>query len=126
MPTVDVRDCATAHLEACLRDEADGKRFILCAEAKWFTELGEYLHAKYGKDYTSVTHTQISKFLMWLVSFCDSQAAMMYKLWGMEAKMDNSATREVLGVDFIPMEKSLDDMVPALIETGYLEDRTKK
>jgi len=32
-PTVDVRDVAQAHLEAILRPEAAGKRFILCAEA---------------------------------------------------------------------------------------------
>ena len=30
MPMVDVRNVAQAHLEAAIRDEANGKRFILC------------------------------------------------------------------------------------------------
>ena len=127
MPVVDVRDCATAHLEACLREEANGKRFILAERDAWFTEYGPLLHAKFGhRGYTGITTGEISKCLMWLVSFCDSQAAGIYKMWGLQTKCDNSATRSILGINFIPLEKSLEDMVPTLVSTGYMPDQFKK
>jgi nucleoside-diphosphate-sugar epimerase len=44
MPTVDVRECATAHLNALKTDKADGKRIFLVDKSYWFTELGGILN----------------------------------------------------------------------------------
>jgi len=46
--------------------------------------------------------------------------------FGKDFKFDNSQCREVLGIDFIEAKTSILDMVPTLIETGYMEDLTKK
>ena len=43
----DVRDVAEAHVQACLRPEADNQRFIV-AEARPFNSLGTALVEKYG------------------------------------------------------------------------------
>ena len=104
MPTVDVRDVAKAHLEGVLRDEANNKRFVLCAEDVWMTEIGQMLHKKYSQHYRRITHTQINKCLLWMVAFCDAQAAAIYRLWGLVAKMDNSETRDILGITFTPVQ----------------------
>jgi len=41
LPVVDVRDVSNAHLQAVLRDDADGNRFILCAETVYMIKLAE-------------------------------------------------------------------------------------
>ena len=43
-------------------------------------------------------------------------------MWGKEQYFDNSKTKKVLGIEFTPLKKTLLDMVPALIETGYIPD----
>jgi uncharacterized protein YbjT (DUF2867 family) len=47
MPVVDVRECATAHLEAIKKPEAANKRFTLVNRSVWFKELGEILHKEF-------------------------------------------------------------------------------
>ena len=48
---VDVRDVANAHLQAILRPEAAGKRFLLVEGSYWFHEMGEILAEKYKGTY---------------------------------------------------------------------------
>ena len=51
LPFVDVRDVSKAHLEAVLRDEANGKRFILCAENTMLFDLVKAMEEKFGDKY---------------------------------------------------------------------------
>ena len=45
---VDVREVAQAHLQALKVPEADGKKFQLCENAYWITDIGECLKELYG------------------------------------------------------------------------------
>lgn len=89
MPTVDVRDCAEAHLNAILRDEANGHRFIMCSQDIWMNELGQILHDGYANNgYPKCRNNIIWKPLLWLASWFDGEASTMYKMWGNESKMN--------------------------------------
>ena len=79
------------------------------------------MHKNFAEKYPNCVHTQINKTLLWVVSCCDGEAAMMYSLWGKEVVCDNSATEKVLGIEFTTTEQALKDMVPTLEETGYLK-----
>ena len=48
LPTVDVRDVAEAHLQAVLKPDAAGNRFILVEETVWFTDFSKWLNEKYS------------------------------------------------------------------------------
>ena len=48
MGMVDIRDVAQAHLNAVLRPEADGHRFMLVGHSMWFNEMGPVLYKKFG------------------------------------------------------------------------------
>ena len=50
---------------------------------------------------------------------------MIYKMWNKRITFDNSKTTEMLGINFIPMDTMLKDMVPTLIHTGYLPEGKK-
>jgi len=52
----------------------------------------------------------------------------MVEFWGHKKIYENSATTNVLGINFIDMKKSILDMAESLIEIGYIPDRrnTKK
>lgn len=78
---VDVRDVANAHLQAILRPDAAGKRYILVEGSYWFHDMGDFLAEKYKGQYKVVTK-RISKPMMWIASIFMSDAKVMYKLWG--------------------------------------------
>merc|ERR1739838_198356 len=105
-PTVDVRDVAEAHLKGVLLDEANGKRFILVASNHWAVEFAQMF--KESKKYDNyATHT--------IQGDVDTTQPFSY-----EFNCLNSSSKEILGIDYIPISKSLVDMGQSLIETGYI------
>lgn len=50
----------------------------------------------------------------------DKQAKQMLPMVDLELSVDNSKTTSDLGIDFIPIKKSVADMIDALESTGYL------
>lgn len=47
------------------------------------------------------------------------------KDWGVEIVFNNSKSREVLGIDYRPMNKTVVDMVYSMFETKALQDKRK-
>jgi dihydroflavonol-4-reductase len=123
MPCVDVRDCALAHLNAIKKSEADNKRIFLSENEYWITQIGETLNEEFGggKGYNP-TYNQINYWLLWTVSWCDGEAASMIGMWGIEKHLDNSPSKDLLGIKYRPLKETLKDMVEALIKTGYIPD----
>lgn len=97
---VDVRDVAKAHVEAAIRPEAAGKRFLLCREGIWFQEIAEILVEQYGKTYGTKTK-QLPLWLIKIVSWFDSQAKSVVQYWDKPLQIDNSRSISVLGIDYI-------------------------
>lgn len=111
-PMVDVRDVAKAHLEGVLRDEANGKRFILSCKAAWVVDIAKILMAS-GKFPKYATHDKVAEK--------DKTGT---KPMSEPATYVNQASKDVLGIEYIPLEQSLVDMGNSLIATGYIPDLT--
>lgn len=108
-PMVDVRDLAQAHLEAVLRDEADGKRFILNCEGMWLVDIAKTLKAS-GKFPNYPTHENEGE-----------KDTTGLKPFSQPMTFVNTASKDVLGIKYsIPLKQSLVDMGDSLIATGYV------
>lgn len=59
---------------------------------------------------------------MKIVSLCNTEVRIMLKYWGMVKEIDNSETQIILGINFIPVERSVPEMVETLLENGYVPD----
>jgi nucleoside-diphosphate-sugar epimerase len=105
VPCVDVRDVAKAHVEAAERPEATG-RFIVSSRDPYTNE--EYAAALLKanpdlKDQIALKHRE--------------SATPLPPQWG----VDTTKAETVLGIKFIPMEKTLADMSKKLLELGLVK-----
>lgn len=50
----------------------------------------------------------------------------MKKEWNKEKTYVNDRSKNVLGIEYTPLEKSIHDMQDALIATGYIKDKRPK
>ena len=119
---VDIRNVSQAHLEAVLRDEADNKRFILCAETRDFIDFARPLEKKFGKDYP-IKAREMPKIIPMIMRFWNPQMALVYKGWGKGCECSGNRAKEIMGIDYIGVEKSMMDMGESLIATGCIEDK---
>jgi len=124
MSVVDVREVAQAHLEAILRPEAAGKRFILSAEDVWFREIAEKLHAEFGRDYWIAT-MELKYCLVKMVSLFDPSIRVILPIWDRELHLNNQRSKELLGIDYRPSQETLRDFGNYLIDNGYLPDKRR-
>jgi len=118
---VDVRDVARAHLEAVLRDEANGKRFILCADNPFMFDLVNVMKEKFGNEYPVKEAKEMPIIIPFFMRLWDKEMAGYYERWGKKTVfVDGSRASNILGIDYIGYDKMMQDMGIALIETGYV------
>jgi dihydroflavonol-4-reductase len=104
-PAVDVRNVAEAHLQAVLKDEAAGNRFILASpEAITMQLISDSLREKWGAQYPKVPTKQLPRCMFSTLGVCDSQAKSIAKDWGKVLSFDQSLTINMLGIEFIPLK----------------------
>ena len=125
MPLVDVRNVAQAHLEAAIRDEANGKRFILCEKAMYLSELGAALKEKYGDKYP-VTTVDMSRCFAGFIACFNGEMNTMVKMWNVPKVFDHSVSVDVLGIQYIDINDSVKEMADCLIHSGYIGDTKKE
>ena len=106
MPTGDVRDVREAHLQAILRPEAAGKRFVAAKEPVTTHYLAEVAYKKYGNNgYGDINRTMTGDGTLKCMLCCFAcPCSYTYKktahLLGKGCTIDNSQTRQILGVRF--------------------------
>lgn len=101
LAVVDVREVAQAHLEAILRPEAAGQRFILSSENLWFKDMGIILKNSFGDSYRIPTK-ELKFCLVKTASVFDSSLKSILPDWGVEIRMNNQKSKEVLGINYRP------------------------
>ena len=128
MPCVDVRDVAKAHLEGVLRPEAANQRFILCERTAWMNEIHTFLEKDYGNTGYKMAKGTTGKGVLSFLGMFNQEMKLMAKMVGVKFSFKNDETKQVLGIDFIPLEKGVPDMAASLIDIGYVPDKrnTKK
>eukprot|EP00928_Gymnodinium_smaydae_P022308 TRINITY_DN18784_c0_g1_i1.p1 TRINITY_DN18784_c0_g1~~TRINITY_DN18784_c0_g1_i1.p1 ORF type:complete len:334 (-),score=49.23 TRINITY_DN18784_c0_g1_i1:386-1387(-) len=110
---VDVRDVAFAHVEAMLRPEANGHRFILDGNEPSIAvnDIIEKCRARFPQ-----------------YQFGDAPGSKGWdeKLFGRKpssSSTDNSRSRKVLGVKYTPMDTTIFDTVDSMIKNGFVPAR---
>lgn len=121
---VDVRDVVQAHIQAAKRPEAAGKRFILVQSdggEVFLPRIGEILDKEFGPMGYEIKTTPAPKWVMWLMSWFVPEIA---GLWPMIDKQrihfDNTRSREILQLDYVPAEQTIVDGGYSLIEHGLV------
>lgn len=125
MSTVDVRDCAEAHLQAILKPEAANKRFITSNDDFWFEDMAQVLRDEFGSAYP-IPKRLLPYPLVWLGSWFDGKIESVRKMWGREFKVKNDRSREILGINYRPGKQTLIEFANYLIDNDYLPDNRAK
>jgi nucleoside-diphosphate-sugar epimerase len=118
-PVVDVREVATAHAEAALRDDAEG-RHIIAAEVASFVQIAEELRVAFPSR--PLPRRKLPTPLVYLLG----PVAVGYT-WGYIRRnlghpftVDNSRGRDQLGLHYRPMAETLRDQGRQLIDMGLV------
>lgn len=118
---VDVRDVAEAHLLAGFTPEAEG-RHILAARTMTFVELAEILRESYPKY--PLPRSTAPKFLLYFVGpLFGLSWKFVNENVGIAFELDNSRSRNKLGVDYRPVEDTLKDAVEQLKKARAIKER---
>jgi len=106
VPCVDVRDVAKMHVRAMTLPEAAGQRFTaISGPAPWMSELGGPVDCRIRK---------LPNWVARLASPLSADLARITPLLGIEMLLSNEKSRRVLGIDFIPWERSIKDTADSL------------
>ncbi len=120
MGCVDVRDVAEAHFKAGFTPEAEG-RYIVSSESLNFFSMAQLLHEKYGNDYPLPTKA-LPKWLVWLIA---PAAGMTRKNVSnnvnIDCPADNSKSKRELGIDYIPIKRSMNEFFQQLIDHDIIK-----
>lgn len=117
---VDVRDLANAHLNAGFIPAAKG-RHIINAENTNLLNLAQALQNKFGKAYPFPQKT-LPKFLVWLMApTVGFKRKMISRNVGYPWNLDNTKSRNELGVKYRPVETSIVDFFQQMIDHGVVK-----
>ena len=120
MPVVDVRECATAHLEAIKKPEAANRRFVLVAKSVWFKEIGQILHNEFNPVGYKPTKSELPKWLASLGSIFMNELKQVLNEWNKIIILENTQSVQTLGIEYRPFEQTVKEMVLSMWETGAL------
>lgn len=119
---VDVRDVAEAHFQAGFNPNAQG-RYITAGHNTNFLDMAKSLQDKYGANYP-IPKKALPKWLLLFVGPMINKAITrrfvrnnVNKAW----KADNSKIKKELGIQFTPLQKTMEDGFQALIDAGVLK-----
>jgi len=122
---VDVRDVATAHIKAGYTPQASG-RHILSSGETTLLDIGKTLRHHFGDAYP-FPRMQAPKHLFWLIApLYDVTRKFVSKNVGYRLKMDNSYSKEDLGMEYIPIEQTVKDHFQQLLDDGLVKTVSKK
>lgn len=114
---VDVRDIAKAHILAAESPKAKG-RHIITSKTLTMLEFSNIIKEKYGQQFT-LPEGELPKFLLYLVGWTQGVSwQFIKKNIGYSREFDNSKSKTDLGMQYIPIEKTVIDHVEQLLEIG--------
>lgn len=117
---VDVRDVARAHVVAGTNEKSSG-RHILCADTKTFVELAGMLRERYGKT-LPLPGGQLPAFMVYIVGpMFGLNWGFLRKNLGVRYKLDNTRSKEDLGIVYRPIPDTLCDHVEQMKSAGIVQ-----
>lgn len=118
---VDVRDVAEAHFRAGYYPNANG-RYITSGHNTTFLEVGQVLIPKYGRKYP-LPKNALPKWLVRVVGpLINKQLNARYVNNNVNVPfaVDNSRIRRELGIEFRPMQQTMEEAFQAMIDAGAI------
>ena len=116
---VDVRDVAAMHVKAIGTDASKGERFIASAGSRTFVQIAKALKSAFPQR--KITTAQAPSLLIRLLALFDEEVKAVLPTLGKHIGVNSSKTQRVLGIEFIPIEKSLIETASYLIDNGFLK-----
>jgi nucleoside-diphosphate-sugar epimerase len=119
---VDVRDVAQAHLLAAAKADAEG-RYIVCNETVTMLQMADLLRERYGRY--PLPKRELPKFMVRLLGPYTSGITREFvdKNVGYDIRLDNSRSRNQLGLSYRPLRQTLNEHFQQLIDDGVLPRR---
>ena len=89
------------------------------------TELATVLKSEFDPQGYQIRNTPIPYWKLYLASFFNTDAGVMITRWRLQSEIDNTRSRDVLGLKYGEINHSILDMAYNMFETGALEDKRK-
>ncbi len=102
---IDVRDLATAHVEAMKRAEAAGERIIICSESLWFKDIGAILQEAFPDR--KLPKGELPTWFVRLMSRFKPELKLIAPNLGRQRNYDNRKAKELLGMQFRPAKEAI-------------------
>ncbi len=112
---VDVRDVATAHVNAMESESASGKRYLLSAGTMEMIDIARTLRAAFPAEGGKLPRFQASRALMHVLALFDRSVRGILPEIGRVYELDSALAQQELKVDFISRENGLIEMGRSLI-----------
>lgn len=117
---VDVRDIANAHINAAKIENANGRNIVVNTSITML-KFADILREKYGNTYP-LPKSLLPKFILYLVGWTQGVSwEFVSKNVGYPLKFDNSKSKKELGIDYLPIEKTLVDHLEQLKAFGLVK-----
>lgn len=116
---VDVRDVATAHVNALANSSAEG-RYILHNRGVALTEMAAFARENYPSAKTP--RFKLPRVLMYVAALFDKRLSFGFlrRNLGIVRTIQNERVQRELGIRFVPVEESLRDTVNSFYAQGLL------
>jgi dihydroflavonol-4-reductase len=88
--------------------------------AAWFLDMMRPIKARLGSQAKKVPSFELPNFMIHLVALVDPAARSILPDLGVALHIDNSRTRQALGLDFIGVEESAPAMAQSLVDLGLV------
>jgi len=116
---VDVRDVARAHILALENEKAEG-RHILAERSITLLEFAGLIEKRYGSQY-KMPHGNIPKWTQYLFGWTMGfKARFIKRNVGYPIKLNSEKSRLKLGLTYIPLEKTIEDMVSQMQQSKLI------
>ncbi|MBJ7291613.1 NAD-dependent epimerase/dehydratase family protein [Williamsia sp.] len=117
---VDVREVATAHVNAAYLPDAEG-RHILSAANTDLLEMGRALLPRFGWRRPLPRFPLPIPVLVAVAPLVGRDRRFVKRCSGRPLRLDNSKSRSALGISYRPMQESLEQMFATMLDAGQVK-----
>jgi len=115
-PAVDVRDVARMHRLALETQAPSGGRYLCTSETLWLIDVARAIRESVGEPARKVPRRELPDWLVRLASMFDANTRPYVPDLGREVPVDDSQTRRILGMSYIPAREAAVAMARSLLE----------
>ena len=120
-PLVDVRDVAKDHILGAFTLNASGRHIVISGKSPFYLEIAEVIKNEYGDKYPTPTKN-VPNFILYIVApFMKMKWSFLKNSLGIRAELDNSYSKEDLGMSYRPIKETIIDQVRQITNDGLIK-----